>query len=264
MSAGSRAVKVTAKTTLKGKELSSVIAGLAVILSAFVVYLTASLLSIAVGEIAATVIYAVACVLLIMPLVLGVVRFFWRMLFSAEDSPVTVFYYLSEKALYFKSMRLVLSVLVKLLAYGAIVFAPVFLLWFFSQGFLYEALGMAIPMWSENLNAIFVFLRSFATVVLIAIMLRYYLAPVLFIADENMDVSEALHMSTVISRKTYLDFVFLGFSFIGWIAISVLIIPLAFTLPYMLTAYVIHVRFAIAEYNMYIEKKHFGDFEDEV
>ena len=69
MSAGSRAVKVTAKTTLKGKELSSVIAGLAVILSVFVVYLTASLLSIAVGEIAATVIYAVACVLLIMPLV---------------------------------------------------------------------------------------------------------------------------------------------------------------------------------------------------
>ena len=83
-------------------------------------------------------------------------------------------------------------------------------------------------------------------------MLRFYIAPILFVADENMDVSETLHMSTVISRKSSLDFIYLISSFIGWILISVLVIPLIFTLPYILTSYAVHVRFAIAEYNKHI------------
>lgn len=264
MSAGSRAVKATAITTLKGNFLNSCLASLAVIVCVFVCYITASLLSMPIGEIAATVIYAVICILLISPVALGLIRYFWRMLFGAFDSPIAVFYYLSEKRLYVKAMKLVLSLTLKLLLYGAIIFVPVALLWLFSQGFIYEALGMHIPLWSTYLESVLSYLYYFGAVILTAVMLRYYIAPVLFVADENMDSSEAIHMAAVISRKTYLDFVFIIFSFILWILLSVFIIPLVFTLPYMLTAYVIHVRFAVAEYNMFVEKNNSGDFYNEL
>ena len=62
-------------------------------------------------------------------------------------------------------------------------------------------------------------------------------------------------MSTVISKKSGIDFVYLLFSFLGWMFLSLLVIPLIFTLPYMITSYAVHVRFAVAEYNRYIEER---------
>ena len=85
-------------------------------------------------------------------------------------------------------------------------------------------------------------------------MLKYYLAPFLIVADENMEVGEAIHMSSTVSKNVMLDIIYLFLSFLGWIALSVLIIPLVFTMPYMLTSLSFHVRFAIAEYNKRVEK----------
>ena len=88
------------------------------------------------------------------------------------------------------------------------------------------------------------------------------MAPLFFVADDNIDANEAMHMSTVISRKTSIDFVYLCFSFIGWLLLSILIVPLIFTLPYMLTSYAVHIRFAVAEYNRHIEQINKIDFPE--
>ena len=85
-------------------------------------------------------------------------------------------------------------------------------------------------------------------------MLKYYLAPMLIIADENMDVNEAIHMSVVISKNTTLDFVYLAFSMIGWILLSLLFIPLLYTLPLFMMVYLTHCSFAVNEYNERINK----------
>ena len=52
------------------------------------------------------------------------------------------------------------------------------------------------------------------------LMLRYYAAPILSVADEEMDASEAIHMSCVIYKRTMLDFIYLFFSFAGWLLLS--------------------------------------------
>jgi uncharacterized membrane protein YccF (DUF307 family) len=69
-----------------------------------------------------------------------------------------------------------------------------------------------------------------------------------------MDVYEAIHKSTLLSRATSIDFLGLLLSFFGWILLSVTVIPLIFTLPYFLTSYMVHSRFAVANYNKVVSK----------
>lgn len=265
MTAGNNAVKHTARTILNTRMLKSVFSASAIIFSTFICYYTAALLEIVTGPYVATAIFAVSALFLLAPLYLGLLRFFWRQLFGAEDLPICVFYYLSNKSLYKKVLKYILTLTSKILGISVIIALPAFAVWLASQGFIYEMLDMPIPIWSANLNNVFVFLRSIAIVVITAIALKYYLSPILFVADENIDISEALYMSKTISRKTYIDFVFLCFSFLGWILLSILIIPLIFTLPYMVTAYTVHSRFAIADYNLFVEKnsqKNFYGFSE--
>jgi len=143
---------------------------------------------------------------------------------------------------------------------GFVLYLPAIAVWLISQSFLYEILGMPIPIWSANLNYVLTFFTTTASAILIFIMIKFYLAPMLFVADDNIDFAEAIHMSKTISKKTSLDFIFLGFSFIGWILLCFLYIPIVFILPYIVTSYLVHSRFAVAEYNKHISENVKADF----
>ena len=69
-----------------------------------------------------------------------------------------------------------------------------------------------------------------------------------------MDAEEALLMSSVISKTSLMDFVFLGFSLILWIIASILFIPLIFTLPYFIMCYIVHSEYSVKDYNQRISK----------
>ncbi len=56
-----------------------------------------------------------------------------------------------------------------------------------------------------------------------------------------------------------LDFIYLFFSFAGWILLSLIFIPLVFTMPYFIAGVCVHTRFAIAEYNAFEERKATAD-----
>lgn len=253
MNAGNRAVKITAKTALKNNMLRSIFSVSIIIFSVFICTYLSYLVGIIFGGIVSALFSIAFTLLIIIPLCLGVLRFFWRILFSVEDNPVSSFYYFSSKKLYFKSLSFILILLLKVIPPAIILAIPVFGVWLVSKGSIFELANMSIPLWTANLSYIFIFLRSLAVILLILYMIKYYMAPLFFVADENMDSAECFHMSTVISKKTSLDFSFLLISFWGWILLSMLIIPLIFTLPYMITSFAVHFRFAVAEYNKHIE-----------
>lgn len=249
MTASTSAVKATAKTALKNNRLSACVSSITVIFAFFVCYLTSGFVSFIATDAAGTAFFAALTFFLLAPLALGLLRFIWRMIFGVCDNPVSVFYYFSSKKLYTKAMRLMLSLTLRLLFFGALVFLPAIIVDLFTGVRIYEIIGIPIPLWTSNLYYLSVFLKTVAGVILVFIMARYYFAPFLVIADENIDTSEAVHMSGVLSGKTMLDLIYLFFSMLGWIILSVLVIPLIFTMPYLLTALSVHVRFAIAEYN---------------
>ena len=253
MSQSSQVVKITAKAALKDKWLRAIVVSSIFLFTVLVCYNISSVFSIVAGDIAANVLLAVMLLLLICPIALGTIRYFWRILFGADDNPVSVFYYFSEKKVYRRAMWLILSLALRMVLFGLLLNIPRFIVEAMSHSFLYELIGMAIPVWTANLTNVTVFLKVLAEVILFFVMLKYYMAPVLFVADDNMDSGEAMHMSATISKKTAIDFIYLGLSFIGWIILSLFIIPLIFTIPYVIISYLIHIRFAVAEYNKHIE-----------
>lgn len=254
MIGGSKVVKITAKTALNGKMLKAVFTTAFFLFCCFICQYSAGIFAYT-GKISvANIIFVLETVFLLAPIFLGYIRYIWRMIFGADDSPVSVFYYISGKKIYFKTLSFFGILILKAVPIGIVLFLPSILLSLFTKEYIYDLLNIAMPLWIANLNSVITILTVFATVALCFYMLRYYISPILFIADENMDVYETLHMSKTISRKSALDFIYLFSSFIGWILLSVLVIPLIFTLPYFITSYAVHTRFAVAEYNKLISQ----------
>ncbi len=249
LSASSHVVKKTARTALKGNWLNAVLASTGVIIGAFLMEYAAYFFGTAFGESAGNILYGVLLVLLLAPLALGLIRYFWRMIFGVREHPVAVFHYFSSPAQYRRAMGLTVHLGLRLLLFGALLFLPVLAVDLLSGIRLYDFLHIPVPLWASNLSYLSVFFKTIATMALFFIMLRYYSAPVLAVADEDMEIAEVVHMSTVLARGTVLDFLFLLLSFLGWLLLSVFFAPLIFTLPYLIVAICVQVRFAVTEYN---------------
>lgn len=254
MTAGNSVVKLTAKTALKNNWIKCIAASLTLIFSCIVLLSSADYAAYISNDAVGYVILAAAVVFLVFPLFLGLVRFFWRMIFGAEDRQIVLFYYFSDSKRYKRALRLSVSLALRTAGFAVILFLPAVVIDIFSGVRIYDIMDIPIPIWTGNLYYLSVFLKTVAAVILFFVMSRYYLAPFLAVADEDMDVEEAVHMSSTLSRDTELDFIYLIFSFLGWMLLSVLVFPLVFTMPYFLTSLSVHARFAVAEYNKKVEK----------
>ena len=254
MTAGSSAVKATAKTALKGKWIKSIVASIILASTVLIFAVIGEFVLLFAGNIAAVIYRVLFAVFVVMPLFLGTLRFFWRLLFGMEDDPVILFYYFSSQDLYRRALKLCLSLTVRIAVIGAVLFLPAAVADMLSKAEFYEAFGNAIPMWVSNLWPVSVLLKSAAGVALALVVIRYYAAPVLFVADDSIDTAEAIHMSSVIARGSYADFVYLVFSFLGWILLCFLYVPIVFILPYLLVSYLVHVRFAVAYFNKRVSR----------
>lgn len=254
MLAPSPVVKKTAKTILSQCFLSAVMVCCLFLFVFFIGDLIASMISF----FAHTLGYAIALTLLVVfavaPLALGVLYYFRRLIWDSNDSVLVIFKYFSTLDEYKRAMHFVLLFFVKLLSVSLIAFSPCIIVWLLSTDFIYKLLGVSLPIWASNLWTINSFLLIVASFVVLFIMLKYYLSPFVFVANDTVDPYEAINMSSIISKRTGGDFFGLVLSFSGWILLSVLIAPLIFTLPYFLTSYCVHCRFAITAYNRDVDR----------
>lgn len=254
MAITSLVTKKTAKAALKDNWVKAITVGAVLIFSMLVIFIAVSFLGSVLHDYLTLLVASVIVALIFMPLFMGVLRSYWRMMWDMNDSVDTVFYYFTSVEIYTKILKFTLHLLLKAVIIGLLLLIPAFLTDIFSQSAAYEFFGMSAPAWISNLWIVSSFLKVIAGVALAAIMLKYYLSFFLIVADEQMDVYEAIHKSTLLSRATSIDFLGLLLSFFGWILLSVTVIPLIFTLPYFLTSYMVHSRFAVANYNMVVSK----------
>lgn len=247
-------VKAEAKSALKGKWIMAIIAALTFLFSFLIIQNTAYLFSASVGDTAATIIMYILMFVLCCPLLLGVMRYYWRIFGGAEETPVAVFYYFSEFKFLLKALRLWFMLLLRIALFAAVFYLPTIAVYVISAPEFYRFIDTAIPIWSQNLSAILNFFSSISFALVVVSTIKYYLAPILVIADDKIDLEEAFHMSSVISKTSITDFIFLLLSLFGWILLSVLFIPLIFTLPYFLMCYTVHSFYSIKDYNEKIKR----------
>lgn len=260
MTIASSTIKKTAKESLKGNWVKAIIACAVVLFCYLINNSIGSIFYIIGGDTVANVLFWILNFFMLIPVILGAIRYFWRLLCGVADEPLSVFYYFASKGNYLKSIKLAFLLGIKLLLYAALLLIPYFAVSVISNVETYEFLDITIPLWTANLSNLSAFLQSIALIGTIFLTLKYYLAPMLIVADDNMDVNEAIHMSVVISKNTILDLISLSFSMLGWILLSILFIPLIYTIPLFITVYLTHCTYAVGEYNEYVKKVNMESF----
>ncbi len=254
MLAPSRIVKQTALTALSGKWLKSFIVSSALIFVLFVCIFVSDLVATITSWAVGIILFLLLCFSLFVPLLFGALNFWRRILWGQEDSPVILFYYFSNLALYRRALSFGLMMASRILANGALLLSPCILVRIFASSRLYGIINVTMPVWAGSLIYVSYFLGVLGGLALFFVMLKLYIAPFLFVADHNMDMAKTINMSAVISKRTAPDFFWLAISFLGYIAASLFVLPLVFILPYFICAYLVHCRFAVAQYNRDVDR----------
>lgn len=250
---GSIAVKKTALATLKNEWPTAIIA--AVIPLAF--FLVLSNLFSFIGYIfssvfAQVIMYVILCAVLLfigLPLFFGVLRIYWSLAAEAPLKISEMFYYFSGAGVYKRLITFVFLMLGKIILRAVALLLPSVIIDLISRfSSLFFANSVA-PLWFSNIWIFAFVLRAIAICCIIYIMLRYYLAPFIFIANEDIDEIECIHKAHTVSSVSLGNFITLILSLLGWIILSFFFVPLVFTLPYICMCYIVHSRFAAVYYN---------------
>lgn len=192
-------------------------------------------------------------VLVISPLFLGIVRYFWRLTDGAGDDISAAFYYFGAKKRYFRALKLTFVVGWRVVAACAVCMLPYLVANTLSGTWFYQLLDQEIPLWAANLVLIESFLYIVGVICAILYISRYYLVAVIAAMDEELLLLEAVHISCMVSRRSGSAFISLLVSLLGWMLLTVFMLPALYTLPLMLACYVIHCRYAMANYNLILE-----------
>ena len=250
MAIPSKAVKSTAKAALKGNWLVASLASLTFVSATTLIYFAIILLASVIPSFIAYIFLCILIVFLISPLFLGLIRFFKNLIFGTTVNISEIYIYLSDFSAYKRALRLTLELTARLVFYAAVCFSPAGTVKLITTDFFFGILNIDIPLWSESLDTLLSFLLGMAALATLVLMLRFYLAPFLLVGNDDMAVDEAIHMSTIITRRSSNELWSLILGFIPYILLTVFMIPLIFTLPYFLCTLTVHSRYAITNYNL--------------
>ena len=247
-------IKKTAREILSKNHFAGIMASLPFVFSLAILFLIVDILFTVTNTVIAVLSDTAILCFLIFPLVLGTFRFFSRWLDGVCDYPTAVFYYFSEASLYIKSLNFVFRIIIRLLLSFLLLSLPAITVGVFAASDVYEFFGLAIPLWTPLLSTISDLLFVLSFIVFIFVNVKYYLSPYLFIIDDSITPKKAMEMSIIISRRTQIDFIYLFFSAIGYIILSLFYLPLIFTMPFLVMTYLVHSKYAVIQYNSTIEK----------
>ena len=258
---GNAAVKSTAKVALRQFWPQAIAACLLFIAVLFVPYVVASVNTVVMGAISVWInagVYLVFCVVVGAPTFLGVLRYFRRAVYGNVDSLGSLFYYFTNKKRYKNSVWFAFMLAFRLLLVAAITFLPYLIVKILE--FLPIKLFSGSVIMQVGIVRGILFL--FGAVFFVVTTARYYISPMLFVSCEDMHWTEAFYLSKHISKYSTGPFLVLLVGFVGWILLSVCGFTLIYTAPYMLTAYVVHCRYAFSRYNHNIEIMKETDFPE--
>ena len=255
-------VKANAKTSLLNKWPAAIGIG-SILLSVFCIHIIllnvfATLLNGALNTFSANLISFVLTVITLpffaMPLLYGALRWFW---FTANDADVPIseiFCFFSSGSEYLRALSLSFRIFFRIACILVLCFSPSIIIWLVRHPQTYDILNFAMPYWTSSMWVLGNIFTYFGATLSIILLLRYFAAPVLMINDRTLSPQEALDLSVIISKSANgRTFSFL-LSFFGWGLLSLLILPMIYTLPYFLASYAVYCRFLINHYNRVVAK----------
>ena len=252
---GSRPAKSNAKAFLKPMWSQSIAAlGIlcaTVIMGICIKELLAGFVSPAVGT-AALVLYTV---FVTAPLVMGYIGWLWRATFLPDSACTEMFLPFSALHGYARTVGFVLALAVRLFVAYVVVMLPYAIAHMASSPRFYELVGGSMPVWAINIWIFEKFLKVVGIAAFVLLLLRHYLAPVIFVVGGNLTPAESFYLAKEVGNVSLSAFLQLLWGFLGWALLSLLALPALYTFPYFSFSFIFHCRFAISQYTFGIKTK---------
>ncbi len=188
-----------------------------------------------------------------MPFLCGALRWFWFTSLDADVPLNEIFCYFSRGGEYLRILSLSFRLLFRMIGIAILCFLPAFFVQIVRLPLTYEVLNSSMPYWTASMWALGKILTVCGTLFSLLLLSRYMAAPILMINDPVLSPQEALNLSMVISKSSGVHTLSFFVSFLLCGLLSLLILPLLFTLPYFLCSYSIFYRFSINRYNRSVQ-----------
>ena len=186
--------------------------------------------------------FIIPCIILLVPLVMGVMRFFYKITKEEEVAFSEVFYFISKR--FFSALGVFLHISIRCLWQIAICLLPSYLelalITHFTQD--KEELAFSDHLWYLVVYAlIFVHLYIF-----LRLTTRYFLSFFLYFEDETIDPRELCDLSCRYMDRFENSVMKLITSLFPWIISCILIFPCLFVIPFVLTSLSTSAKWIIA------------------
>lgn len=252
----SKVIKINALSALKGNWATAVSVIMIWVLFTFLLIVVGALICSFIESAIITTIFITILMLIAFligaPLFLGVLKYIWHITDSGKGNIEDVFFYFSSRKMYFRAFNLMLQILSKFVIVGSTLIVPSLVIEYIANGGFQEIFS-AIPLWLTNFWIIALFLRALGIMLTVILTAKYYLAPFIFIINDEIEPLKAMHLSQKASKISIWNFIGLIFTLMGWFVASILGVTLFFTVPYLITCYIIHSRFAVYYYNEWVK-----------
>ncbi len=195
--------------------------------------------------------------LVMAPLSLGVMRWFFLLGDGKVEPTVSIFEYFLSAAQFWRVLWLQVCLFLKRLLWSALFLTGPLALIYLAE--LWQQKGDTDL---ESVLSLGLMLVGFSLLALLGAFLmiwlmRYYLAEYALINDGNLTAREAIRQSISLSRGRQTEFLVLELSLLGWRILDFLILPRLFTLPYRYT-----VKGLYAHYLIEVAKRDLGELEE--
>lgn len=200
-----------------------------------------------VSPIAMSVTFLVATLyfLVLAPLSLGVMRWFFLLGDGKVEPTVSIFEYFLSAAQFWRVLWLQVCLFLRRLLWSALFLTGPLALIYLAE--LWQKKGDTDL---ESVLSLGLMLIGFSLLALLGAFLmiwlmRYYLAEYALINDGNLTAREAIRQSISLSRGRQTEFLVLELSILGWRILDFLILPRLFTLPYRYTVKGLYAHYLI-------------------
>ncbi len=204
-------------------------------------------------DISTTLITVAVKLLVLLPVILGLLRWFWRACCGMYDGVETLFYYFSSKNAYLRALKATVIFWSASIAAGFACMLPAYITFLVASPDLYQFFGGNMPSLFGAAGALVQLLRRMGYVALVFVWARLinYLPMVVIYDDVKPEKLFPITMRVFAHCTTQtIGFIF---GFFGYILLSVLLIPLVFVGPYITTSYMMYVKFVVNNYNIRVK-----------
>lgn len=181
------------------------------------------------------------------PLYLGTVYWYWQTSYGVAEPVATVFSFYGSAAEYRRAVGLVFALGWRAVIVSGLSVMPAAAFLTLAEHF---SAGSHNGIYTGGLYLVALVLAVLGLMLALLVMTRWFLAIPCFFADRSLTASQAVVLSHRITRTSRASlFVFL-LQFAGWALLSLLILPMLFTVPYFFAAFSCRARFMIRRFCM--------------